>query len=80
MARNRVHLLRRHAFAVPHWAVFDLCFAGYNAFRVVAFEADKWRKLKAIGLGTWDGLRGRLGPCSDARWQALQPPAGGAPA
>ncbi|MEO6994786.1 MAG: glycosyltransferase family 2 protein [Lacunisphaera sp.] len=66
MARNRVRIWRRHALAMPHWALFDLCFAGYNMFRVVAFETDKWNKFKASFLGTWSGLLGRSGPCPES--------------
>lgn len=73
IARNRIRMWRRHAFAVPHWALFDLCFAVYNAARVVAFEPEKWTKMKAMLLGTWDGLKGRTGPCPPQRWRALQP-------
>lgn len=64
IARNRVRLWRRHAAALPHWAMFDLCFAGYNGFRVLAFESERGKKLKAMALGTWDGIRGRFGPNS----------------
>lgn len=71
MARNRVRVWRRHALAVPHWAVFDLCFAGYNGVRVLMFEAMKWTKLKAIVLGTWDGLRGSIGPIPARRRRVM---------
>lgn len=67
MARNRVPMWRRHALAVPHWAMFDLCFAIYNGFRVFALESDRWRKFKAMVLGTWDGLCGVTGPCPERR-------------
>jgi rhamnosyltransferase len=72
MARNRVRVWRRHAIAVPHWAVFDFCFAVFNGFRVLAFERNKWAKLKAITLGTWDGLRGRTGPCPVQRSRTFE--------
>lgn len=72
IARNRVRIWRRHAAAVPHWAVFDMCFATYNAFRVVALEPEKLNKLKAMMLGTWDGFRGKSGPCPAQRWRAFQ--------
>lgn len=62
IARNRVRVWRRHALAVPHWAVFDLCFALYNAMRVVAFETEKLAKFRALLLGTWDGFSGQSGP------------------
>lgn len=72
IARNRVRIWRRHAWAVPHWALFDLCFAIYNTLRVVAFEPEKWFKVKAMVLGTWDGVKGRTGPCPAERWRTLQ--------
>lgn len=62
MARNRVHMWRRHAWAVPHWAAFDLSFALYNYMRVLLFEDQRWAKVKAIVRGTWHGLLGRTGP------------------
>jgi rhamnosyltransferase len=71
MARNRVHLWHRHALAFPHWALFDLSFAAYNTLRVLAFEANKVIKLKALVLGIWDGLAGRFGPCAEYRLRML---------
>lgn len=62
MARNRMRMWRRHALAVPHWALFDFCFAGYNYSRVLLFEDQRWAKVKAIVRGTWHGLQGRSGP------------------
>jgi rhamnosyltransferase len=73
IARNRMRVWRRHALAVPHWALFDLCSAGWNTFRVLVLEPQKWSKLKAMFLGTWDGLCGRSGPCPVYRRKALQP-------
>ncbi len=73
MARNRMHLWRRHALALPHWALFDFCFAGLNGCRVIFFEAEKWAKFKALMLGTWDGLRGKTGACPVGRLRSLQP-------
>lgn len=67
MARNRVRLWRRHALARPDWAAFDFTYLVYNTIRVLAFETARRRKLKAMSLGTWDGLRGRGGPCPAER-------------
>lgn len=67
IARNRMLVWRRYALGVPHWAVFDLVFAGYNAFRVLVFESPKWAKLKAMALGARDGCLGRSGPCPEHR-------------
>jgi rhamnosyltransferase len=72
MARNRVQLWRRHAWTVPHWALFDLCFATFNGFRVLAFEDRKRGKLKAMMFGMWDGLLGRGGPCPARRREAFE--------
>lgn len=73
MARNRVTVWRRHACAQPHWALFDFSFAVYNGFRAVVLEQHRWLKLKAMVLGTWDGLRGRSGPMPGHRARALRP-------
>jgi rhamnosyltransferase len=70
IARNRVHVWRRHAGAALHWALFDFCFALYNALRVVAFEPQKGTKLKAMLLGACDGFRGRKGGCPPDRARA----------
>ena len=71
MARNRVPMWRRHAGTAPHWALYDFCFAVYNGFRVLAFESNRWRKLKAMVLGTWDGLHGRGGAVSKQRYKSF---------
>lgn len=67
IARNRISMWRRHAWRLPHWAVFDLATAGLWLFRVLAAEDDKWKKIRAMTLGTWDGLLGRTGPCPECR-------------
>ncbi len=71
MARNRVRVWGRHAWAVPHWALFDAGFAVYNSLRVLAWEKERGLKMKAILLGTWDGLRRKTGPCPEQRWKQL---------
>ncbi|MFO1450148.1 MAG: glycosyltransferase family 2 protein [Opitutaceae bacterium] len=77
MARNRVTVWRRHAGSEPHWALFDAGFALYNAFRVVAFETGRRGKLRAMLLGTWDGLCGRGGPLPEPRRRSIEPVVGG---
>jgi rhamnosyltransferase len=72
IARNRVRLWRRHAFRHPAWAAFDAGFAAYNLFRVLVFEDERRRKLRAMVLGTWDGLCGRSGPCPENRERTLR--------
>jgi rhamnosyltransferase len=65
IARNRVHLWRRHAFRHCAWAGFDAGFALYNLGRVLAFEDRRWLKVRAMLRGTWDGLCGRSGRCPE---------------
>jgi len=67
MARNRIVVWKRHAITQRHWALFDAAFAVYNCFRVLAFEPGKGRKLRAMLLGTWDGLCGCSGPLPERR-------------
>ena len=73
LARNRVLMLRRYGRRFPHWTLFDLAAAGLWLFRVLAFEQAKAIKLKAMALGTWDGLRGRSGPAPAWRMAVLSP-------
>jgi len=61
MTRNRIQIWRRYACRMPHWALFDLMFFGFNLFRVIAFEDQKGLKIQAVLRGTWDGLLGKSG-------------------
>jgi len=61
IARNRIHVLRLHGLAVPHWLFFDLLAAVFTIFRVLIAEENRKAKLKAIILGTLDGLANRSG-------------------
>lgn len=72
IARNRVHMLRRHARRETHWLCFELAVVILWLFRVVTFEQERWVKLKAMLLGTWDGLLGRSGRCPLRRKAALE--------
>jgi len=61
-SRNRIPVMRRHAWAFPHWLAFDIVAMSYNLFRIVAAERDRRAKLRAVIMGTMDGIFGRLGP------------------
>lgn len=71
IARNRISMWRRHAWRLPHWALADLATAVVWSARVVTVESGKRAKLCAIGMGTWDGLRGQHGPCPEGRRNSL---------
>lgn len=63
IARNRIHMIRRHARDTPHWFIADIVMATYNGFRVLILEQDSLSKILGGALGTIDGLRGVTGPC-----------------
>jgi rhamnosyltransferase len=63
IARNRLPTLRRHGWRELHWGVFEVTVAGLWLFRVLTFEKQRWCKIKAMILGTWDGLMDQSGPC-----------------
>lgn len=73
MGRNRVPMLARH-WRELHWCIFELAVGVFWMFRALAFEEKKARKVKAMLLGTWDGLRGLRGECPPARRAAIDDP------
>jgi rhamnosyltransferase len=60
--RNRIPTIRRFATIYPHWFLFDLLVNSFHHVLILLFEDQKLHKLWASIKGTWDGLRGRLGP------------------
>lgn len=66
IARNRVTMIRRHGRQL-HWLWFECATAVLWLFRVLTAEERKTAKLRAMLLGTWDGLRGRAGACPPKR-------------
>lgn len=61
VARNRIHLLARHGWREPHWALFELCFAAKLVADILLLENDKLAKIASSLRGTWDGLLGSTG-------------------
>lgn len=72
IARNRVPMIARHAVRAPHWFLFDGLAAGLWLLRVLVAEDEKALKFAAMLLGTWDGLRGVGGRCSERRERWLR--------
>ncbi|MFT3782916.1 MAG: glycosyltransferase family 2 protein [Nibricoccus sp.] len=66
IARNRMLMWRRHRLTPFHWWVFDLLTSALWLARVVFAEPSKWAKVRAMVLGTRDGVCGRIGPCPEA--------------
>jgi rhamnosyltransferase len=60
--RNRIPTIRSFGLIFPHWLVFDVLVNSFHHALILLFEDRKLEKLFAAALGTWHGLRGRLGP------------------
>lgn len=61
ISRNRWAVWRRHARAVPHWAMFDAVSGLHVFLRVMIFEDRRWEKFCAMLRGSYEGLLGRQG-------------------
>lgn len=63
MLRNRVFLYKKHGMRFPQFVLFDIIYALLVLCRVVITEQNKAQKLKLMGIGVLDGIRGRGGAC-----------------
>ncbi|RLD05739.1 MAG: hypothetical protein DRI32_03775 [Chloroflexi bacterium] len=61
ISRNRIPMLKKYALRFPHWFSFEIISSTYILIRMLLFETQKTIKLRAVFLGTFDGLRGRMG-------------------
>lgn len=59
-SRNALVLWRTYLWREPRWVAFHILFNVRIAGKVCLFEPQKGQKLRSIGLGIWDGLRGRF--------------------
>ena len=59
-SRNALVLWRTYLRREPRWVACHILFNAKIAGKVFLFEPQKRRKLRSIGLGVWDGLRGRF--------------------
>jgi rhamnosyltransferase len=62
ISRNRIAMIRSFGFKNPHWFCYELIATIYTFWRMILTEDRKLEKIGAIIRGTFDGLRGRLGP------------------
>ncbi len=67
ISRNRIPMIWRYVWRFPYWFFYELVVNTYGLVRLILFEDHKGRKVLAMVLGTWDGLRNRLGPISKGR-------------
>ncbi|MGB2895620.1 MAG: glycosyltransferase family 2 protein [Anaerolineales bacterium] len=62
IGRNRVQMLKTYAFRFPHWLVYEIVASAFITLRMLLTEEERSAKLRSSFQGTWDGLRGRMGP------------------
>ena len=62
ISRNRIPMLKTYALKFPHWLIYEIVATLYTFFRMVLTEDQKIAKLIAVIRGTWDGIKGKLGP------------------
>jgi len=63
IARNNTVLLREYGTSGKsswRWKSITRCLRLCK--RIALFEDDKWNKIRAVGAGWWDGIRGHMGP------------------
>lgn len=65
ISRNRIPMIRTYGLKLPHWLVYEIVATIFITFRMLVTEGQRLSKIRAILHGTYDGLRGNLGP---PRW------------
>lgn len=65
ISRNRIYMLKKYAFKVPHWFCYDLLFGTMLIIKVILTEKNKRQKLKAFLTGLFDGINGKYGKKSE---------------
>ena len=66
MSRNRTWTLGKYAIKYPHWSFFELGVTISSVLRMLLFEDQRLSKIRAILVGTLDGLLGRMGRIPDS--------------
>ncbi|HEV2578510.1 MAG TPA: glycosyltransferase family 2 protein [Acidobacteriaceae bacterium] len=59
--RNKVWMARHYGRSFPRFVLSRFRMSLSDVWKIVAFEEDKWRKLRHCARGIVDGLRGRMG-------------------
>jgi rhamnosyltransferase len=62
ISRNRIPMLKEFGLKYPHWMIYELVASTYITLRMLLTEDRKLAKISGMLRGTFDGLRGRLGP------------------
>lgn len=72
ISRNRIFMLRAYALRFPHWFFFETAVTLSWLGRMILFEDQRRRKLKAFWLGIRDGLRKKSGEISPETQNSIQ--------
>lgn len=70
ITRNRLTLYRIYLFKEPRWVFRSFRAMLKETILIVLFEDQKTQKLKAIFLGIWHALIGRMGKLQNQAWEA----------
>jgi rhamnosyltransferase len=62
IGRNRVQMFRAYALRFPHWLAYECAASVFITARMLLTEKERIAKLRLLWRGSWDGLRGRMGP------------------
>ena len=71
ISRNRVWMLKQYAIRHPYWFFYELVVSAKSILRMLILEDCRKSKIKALFLGTKDGLLGRMGKMSDTMTKFL---------
>lgn len=64
-ARNSIVFYKKYFVAFPSWILMAICIQLRDAMKCFVAEPDRTRNVRSFLLGTWDGLKGRVGPRRD---------------
>jgi len=56
MMRNRIWTWRKHFWKFPGWFCVDFGNAVFDLFRILALEKEKWKQVRAMGKGLFQGV------------------------
>jgi rhamnosyltransferase len=61
-SRNRIPMIIKFGRKLPHWLLYEFVASAYIIMRMILTEDRKLAKIQALFQGSWDGVRGKMGP------------------
>ena len=65
IARNGMHMTLKHGIRYPSVVTLHIARIGHEVLSIIFYEKQKIRKLLAMIIGTFHGIIGKLGECSN---------------